>query len=152
MKSLVFLLVFMIPLLLAFPTKRQTIQKPTCTGFRITFPVDEAGPWTDGECYQLSFDAGRSRGIEVTDVNLLDTDGNFIVNQWSGSIFGDATIPQQTPLFPLNLGPEQKSGDYLLALVAKIKDGDDTKYCDVPYIKLKGIFNLNNIPNTCLEI
>ncbi|CAG8589903.1 10748_t:CDS:2 [Ambispora gerdemannii] len=93
-------------------------QNNNCNGLRITSPTQPGLQWTNGQCYQVSFDAGaNARGqIKVTCVDLYDARGNVVQTQWFGEL--DPTETSSTPNFNLNLGLSPKSGEYYLLVTA----------------------------------
>ncbi|KAG9288809.1 hypothetical protein G9A89_001133 [Geosiphon pyriformis] len=124
--------------------KRQ--ENPSCNGFRLTSPMTEGSTFTNGQCYQVSFERGPSSVSKVTKIDLLDSGGNFVQRQWNGDI--DTAQQNSTPFFVLNLGPQSLSGSYYLAVTTKTLDGNT---CVKNSVIFTGIFdNFNSAFNGCL--
>ncbi|CAG8544844.1 738_t:CDS:1, partial [Ambispora gerdemannii] len=93
-----------------------------------------------GQCYQVSFDAtGAAPGsILVTNIDLIDTNGNIIQTQWVGGI--DPTRQAFTPNFNLNLGMNPVIGYYAFQITASVRGQTCLRNSAV----FKGIYNSNS--------
>ncbi|KAG9294482.1 hypothetical protein G9A89_000199 [Geosiphon pyriformis] len=118
------------------------VARDSFTGFRITSPTGTVGPWTDGQCYQVSFEGGESSGLNITSIDLVDANGST-TNQWTGAV--PITASGQVP-WSLNL-PNDKSGSYDLTVLVRTKDGSQSK--QFPGAKINGIYNPNSPPSQC---
>ncbi|CAG8649128.1 1138_t:CDS:2 [Ambispora leptoticha] len=146
MKTFITVLVLIISSVFAVPyafIERQD----ACDGFRITSPTQSGLQWTNGQCYQISFDGGNSPAgtYKVTSIDLIDTSGNIIQQQWTGSV--DPATQGYTPNFNLNLGSSPKNGDYKLRLYIQKTDGSAT--CNRDTVTFTGIYNQNSGFDKC---
>ncbi|CAG8649142.1 1139_t:CDS:2 [Ambispora leptoticha] len=138
MRTFIFVLVLLVSSIFAAPfDKRQD----ACGGFRITSPTQGGLQWTNGQCYQVSFDAGNNAAgtLHVTSVDLLDASGNFVKTQWSGSI--DPAIQGYTPNFNLDLGPNPTTGTYSFRVNVQTSGGAT---CIRNTVSFTGIYNPNS--------
>ncbi|CAG8487519.1 474_t:CDS:2 [Ambispora leptoticha] len=105
-------------------------RQDACDGFRITSPTQDGLQWTNGQCYQVSFDSKDNQvgDLEVTSVDLLDPSGNFVETQWTGSV--DPVSQDHTPMFNLDT---PMAGIYSLRVNVQTFDGATCTRDSVPF-------------------
>ncbi|CAG8553484.1 5759_t:CDS:2 [Ambispora gerdemannii] len=141
MKTFIALLVLIISSVFAAPfDKRQ--EPDACGGFRITSPNQSGLQWTNGECYQVSFDAGNNAAgaLKITSIDLVDSNGNVVKPQWTGSV--DAT-QGYVPNFNLNI---PKTGTYNFRVNAQPTAGAK---CTRDTVTFTGTYNPNSGSAQC---
>ncbi|CAG8499878.1 1108_t:CDS:2 [Ambispora gerdemannii] len=100
---------------------------------------------TSGQCYQVSFDAASAAHdtILITNIDLIDINGNIIQTQWIGEI--DPKVQMYTPYFNLNLGIVPVTGYYAFQLTASV----DGQTCILNSVVFEGIYNSNSSVTKC---
>ncbi|CAG8607593.1 4737_t:CDS:2 [Ambispora leptoticha] len=147
MKSSLIIVLLLASFVFAVPLdKRQAPPNPpSCNGFRITSPVIAYYNYTEGQCYQVSFDKGASSVTFVTKVDLFkEADSTFVENEFTGNV--DASTQIATPYFNLKIDGLPTGTYYYNVTAITSVPGESCFFRTVPFV---GIVNPNSPPVQC---
>ncbi|KAG9290153.1 hypothetical protein G9A89_010459 [Geosiphon pyriformis] len=143
MKIFLVILTFFVCLLTAIPLEKR---QNSCNGLIITSPGPNQNDisFTNGQCYQVSWNKGLSQVQTIDTVDLYLSTGTFIQRQYRGSV---PVEKLSTPYFILNLGPESKTGSFYF----KINGSAPGTTCTFTSQTFKGNYNKNSQSSKCLN-
>ncbi|CAG8631632.1 160_t:CDS:2 [Ambispora gerdemannii] len=147
MKSSLIILLLFASFVFAVPVDKRllpNINPASCNGFRITSPTVPYYSYTEGQCYQISFDKGASSVVNVTTVDLFKgCDNTLVARQFTGKV--DVNTQIATPYFNLEFG-DLPTADYYYSVTALTADGGTCTFITVPF---EGIADHVNPPAQC---